>query len=81
MTTLRAAMFLAVGSLFAACGTPEGTGTGGGGGSQTCTTNHSCTNGACTCSGGNRSGQSCCDPSSTTCTTAEKCPDFCRTCN
>ncbi|MDP3576372.1 MAG: hypothetical protein Q8S42_37430 [Archangium sp.] len=80
MTTLRTVLFVAASTMLLACGTPEGSGTGGGNGSQTCTTNHSCTNGACTCTGGSKGGQSCCNPDSSTCSTSEKCPDFCRTC-
>lgn len=80
MTALRTALFLAVSTVLFACGTPDSSGTGGGSGSQTCTTNHSCVNGVCKCTSGTKNGSSCCDPSDTSCATADKCPDFCRTC-
>ncbi|MGV3622687.1 MAG: hypothetical protein ACO1OB_17845 [Archangium sp.] len=61
------------------CGSPQEGGTGGGGGSQTCSQRHACTNGACTCSEGPNQGNSCCDPSDSSCTT-NKCDTYCRYC-
>lgn len=80
MNALRTALFLTASTFLFACGTPDNAGGTGGGSGQTCTTDHQCTNGACTCTSGTKNGSSCCDPASTTCTTAEMCPDFCRTC-
>jgi hypothetical protein len=49
--------------------------------SMTCTNAHECINSACKCTAQNsQKDKTCCDPSSTTCTT-NKCDTFCRVCN
>jgi hypothetical protein len=70
--------------MLAGCGGSGGSGSSGGtnGGTtgSSCTENHSCANGSCTCSGGPNDGNSCCDPNDSTCTT-NKCDTYCKSCS
>lgn len=70
MKSVIAAVMLSVGLV--ACGA-------GGTPNQTCSEQHSCQNGACTCSTGPNQGSSCCDPADSTCTT-NKCDTYCKFC-
>ncbi len=79
MTTFRAVMFLAASAFLVACGATDTTGTGGGGGTS-CSSTHECVNGACKCTSGTKNGSSCCDPSDSSCSTSQQCPEFCKTC-
>jgi hypothetical protein len=53
--------------------------TTGGTSGENCSAAHSCINGSCTCDGGSKQGQSCCNPTDDSCT-QNKCDTFCRTC-
>ena len=46
---------------------------------QTCSEEHLCQNGSCTCSTGPNKNNSCCNPTDSTCTT-NKCDTYCKFC-
>jgi hypothetical protein len=64
--------------LWLGCGAPDGGSPPGS--SQTCKERHECINGACKCMEGPKQGNSCCDPTSSTCTT-NKCDEYCKYCS
>ena len=69
----RMVFAVAMGVLAVACGGGTSSRAGGaGGGSQTCQTQHSCINGACTCETSGKSGTSCTDDA--------KCDAECQVC-
>lgn len=73
MRGILAAIVVTIG--LAACG-PDNTSSSS---SQTCSEEHLCQNGSCTCTAGPKKNNSCCDPSDTQCT-VNKCDTYCKYC-
>lgn len=54
---------------------------GGGTSMQSCTEQHVCVNGSCTCSDGPKKDESCCDPNDSACANSStRCDEFCKVC-
>jgi hypothetical protein len=52
----------------------------GGSSQQSCSEQHQCINGSCSCTAGPKKGNSCCDPDDSTCSSSTRCDNYCQYC-